>query len=96
MAFSIDCVIDDYEVRGVQSGTSQKGNPFRSIRIESQDGYSSEISCTNSEFFSGVDRLQRGDVITCKVRAVSTKERSFISLMGQPVVKGNAYTGEGF
>lgn len=93
MAFLIDAVIDDYEVRGVTTGTSKKGNTFKAIKLESKDGRSCEVSCTDDALFSFVDSLSKGDVITCKVRAVSAQKYSYISLLSAPVVKGNSYKG---
>lgn len=94
MAFLLDCVIDDYEVRAVTTGTSRKGNAFKAIKIESQEGHDAEISVTNSELFSSVDSLRKGDLITCRVLAVSTPKRSYIQLMNAPVKKGNTYVTE--
>lgn len=93
MAFLLECVIDGYEVRGVQTGSSKKGNTFKSIRLESEGGQSCEVSTTDSSLFSSVDVLRKGDVITAKVRAVSGRERSYITLLTQPIVTGNSYEG---
>lgn len=91
MAFLLECIIDDYEVRGVSTGKSNKGTVFKSINLESHDGKSCEISCTDSDLFSSVDKLVKGDIITCRVRAVSSKKYSYVSLISAPVVKENAY-----
>ena len=93
MAFLMDATITDYEVRGVTSGTSQKGNAFRSIRLESMEGRTLEISCTDSNLFADVDRLHKGDMISCMVRAVAGRERSYVSLLSSPTVSGNSYKG---
>lgn len=93
MAFAIDATIDDYEVRGVTAGVSAKGNSFRSIRLESMGGYSVEISCTNEQLFPSVDNLNKGDMVSCLVRAVSGRDRSYVSLLTAPEVKGNSYRG---
>ena len=38
MSFLLECVIDDYEVRGVSTGKSNRGNVFKAINLEiSQD-----------------------------------------------------------
>lgn len=94
MAFLLDCVIDDYEVRAVSSGTSRKGNPFMVVKVESQEGHDAEISVTSTELFSSVSSLHKGDLITCRVLAVSTPKRSYIQLMNAPVKKGNSYATE--
>lgn len=94
MAFLLDCFIENYEVRGVQTGTSKKGNTYKSIKVESPEGNSAEISCTDEKLFYDVDQLHKGDIISCNVMAVSGRERSYISLRSMPIVKGNAYTGE--
>lgn len=91
MSFLLECVIDDYEVRGVSTGKSNRGNVFKAINLESQDGKSCEISCTDIDLFTAVDKLVKGDIITCRVRAVSSKKYSYISLISAPVVKENAY-----
>lgn len=94
MAYLLDCYIENYEVRGVQTGTSKKGNTFKSIKLESPDGNNVEISCTDEKLFYDVDNLRKGDYVSCQVMAVSGRERSYISLRSMPIVKGNAYTGE--
>lgn len=91
MAFALDAKLSDYEVRGVSQGTSKKGNPYRVIRLESLTGYPLEVSCTNGSLFSEVDKLKRGDMVTCDIRAVSGRDRSYVSLMAAPVVDGNSY-----
>lgn len=95
MAFLLQATINDYEVRGHTSGTSKKGKDFISLRLESKDGYSVELSCTDETLFPDIKALKRGDIISCEVMAVSGKERSYISLRSVPVVSGNAY-GAGF
>lgn len=92
MAFLIDCTLSNYEVRGVETGTSKKGNSFRSVRVESQSGRTAEISVTKPEFFTDVDRLKKGDLISCEVMAVAGKERSYLSMLNAPVVTGNSYS----
>lgn len=91
MAFLIDCTLSNYEVRGVEQGTSKKGNSFRSVRVESQSGRTAEISVTKPEFFTDVDRLKKGDIISCEVMAVAGKDRSYLSMTNAPVVLGNSY-----
>lgn len=91
MAFLLDCVIDDYEVRAVTIGTSRKGNSFRAVKVESKEGHDAEISVTNQNLFASVDGLRKGDLICCRVLAVSTPKRSYIQLMNEPVKKGNSY-----
>lgn len=91
MAFLIDCKLEGYEVRGIQTGTSKKGNVYKSIRCESKEGNTCEISVTNQDLFGHVDQLSKGDIVTLDVRAVSGRERSYITLMSAPVVSGNAY-----
>lgn len=95
MAYLLKATISDYEVRGHTRGTSKKGKDYVSLRLESQDGYSVEVSCTDDTLFPDVEALKRGDIITCDVMAVSGKERSYVSLRSVPVVQGNAY-GAGF
>lgn len=86
MAFLIDCTLKGYEVRGVTTGTSKKGNVFKSIRVESQDGRNAEISCTNESLFASVDTLKKTNVCNFDVRAVSGREYSYITLLREPVV----------
>ena len=93
MAYLLDCVIDDVEVRGIGGGVSKKGNDFKTIRCEDREGRDFEISCTNDDLFSSVSALRKGDMITARVLAVSTPKRSYISLAGSPIVKGNSYEG---
>lgn len=92
MAFLIECTLSNYEVRGVDSGTSKKGNSFRSLRVESSSGRTAEISVTKPEFFTDVDRLKKGDLISCEVMAVAGKDRSYLSMLTAPVVMGNSYS----
>ena len=93
MAYLLDCVVDDVEVRGVGRGVSKKGNDYMTVRCEDNEGRDFEISCTNDGLFSSVGALRKGDVITARVLAVSTLKRSYISLVGSPIVKGNSYEG---
>lgn len=93
MAFLIDCTLEGYEVRGITTGTSKKGNVFKSIRCESGQGNTCEISVTNMDLFGSVDQLSKGDIASFDVRAVSGRDRSYITLMAAPVVSGNAYSG---
>lgn len=86
MAFLVDATLKGYECRGVSSGTSRKGNPYRSIRIESQDGRTAEISCTDSALFPAVDGLRKAGVYNFDVRAVAGRERSYLSLLAAPVL----------
>lgn len=95
MAFLLQAKINDYEVRGHSSGTSKKGKEYMTLRIESQDGYTVELSCTDEDIFPDIKALKRGDIISCDVTAVSGKDRSYITLRSVPVVSGNAY-GAGF
>ena len=95
MAFLLQATINDYEVRGHTSGTSKKGKEYYSLRLESKDGYTVELSCTDENLFPDIKALKRGDIISCEVMAVSGKERSYITLRSVPVVSGNAY-GAGF
>lgn len=91
MAFALDAKLSDYEVRAVSQGTSKKGNPYRVVRLESLTGYPLEVSCTNDDLFGEVDKLKRGDMVTCDVRAVSGRDRSYVSLLSAPVVDSNSY-----
>lgn len=93
MAFLIDATIEDYEVRGVDTGTSKKGNTFKSVRLESMQGRTVEVSCTDPQLFPALDNLKKGDMVSCMVRAVAGKERSYVSLLTAPVVSGNSYKG---
>lgn len=93
MAFLLDATITDYEVRGVTSGTSKAGNAFRSVRLESMEGRTLEVSCTDATLFGDVDKLHKGDMVTCMVRCVAGKERSYVSLLTAPKVSGNSYKG---
>lgn len=93
MAFLMDAIISDYEVRGVDSGISKKGNTFKSLRLESMAGRTLEVSCTDSNLFADVDKLQKGDLISCSVRAVAGKDRSYVTLLAAPTVHGNSYRG---
>lgn len=87
MAFNIDCRLIGYEVRGVGTGTSRAGNPFRTVRIESPDGSkTNEISVTKPELFASVDQLRKGFVCNFDVAAVAGPKRSFLILTTAPVV----------
>lgn len=86
MAFLIDATMKGYECRGVRSDTSKRGNPFRAIRVESQDGRTAEISCTDPTLFGAVDALRKASVYNFDVRAVAGKERSYLSLLAAPLL----------
>lgn len=91
MAFVVNCAIGPVEVRAVQSGTSKKGNPFRSIKLDDGSAYTLDVSCTDAQLFAEVDKLAKGDLVMLPARCVATKERSYIMLTGSPVVTGSAY-----
>lgn len=93
MAFLADASIEDYEVRGVDTGTSKKGNTFKSLRLESMQGRTLEVSCTDPVLFADVDKLRKGDMVSCMCRFVAGKERSYVSLLSSPIVSGNSYKG---
>ena len=86
MAFSLDARLIGYEVRGVSQGTSKKGNEFLTLRVESPDGKSNEISVTNSGLFGAVRQLRKGDVCNLDVAAVAGPQRSFVMLTAAPVL----------
>lgn len=95
MAFLIDCTMKAYECRGVTTGTSKKGNTFKSIRVESLDGRTAEISCTDSSLFGAVDSLRKASVYNFDVRAVAGRERSYLSLLSAPLLVSDS-DGIGF
>lgn len=86
MAFLIDATMKGYECRGVTTGTSRKGNAFKSIRVESPDGRTAEISCTDATLFGAVDGLRKASVYNFDVRAVAGRERSYLSLLAAPLL----------
>lgn len=86
MAFLIDATMKGYEFRGCTTGTSRKGNTFKSIRVESQEGRTAEISCTNPELFASVDAMRKASIYNFDVRAVSSTDRSYITLLKAPVL----------
>lgn len=86
MAFLVDATIKGYECRGVTSGTSKKGNKFYSIRLESLDGRTCEVSCTDSSLFGSVELMRKASIYNLDVRLVSGRERSYISLLAAPVL----------
>ena len=85
MAFLVDATLKGYECRGVASGTSKKGNQFYSIRLESPDGRTCEVSCTDSGLFGAVQMMRKTSVYNLDCRMVSGRERSYISLLRAPV-----------
>lgn len=86
MSFLIDATMKGYECRGVETGTSKKGNTFKTIRVESQSGRTAEISCTDSNLFGACDALRKASVYNFDVRAVAGRERSYLMLVGAPVL----------
>lgn len=93
MAFLLECIISDYEVRGIQTGASKAGKTFKTVRLESQSGQTVEVSTTDSSLFDSVDSLRKGDLVQARVRAVAGRERSYVTLVDEPVVTGNSYGG---
>lgn len=85
MAFLIDCTMKGYKVLAVKSGTSKKGNTFYSLSVF-RDGRTAEVSCTKPELFAPVAQLREMDTVNLDVRAVSGKDRSYISLLDAPVM----------
>lgn len=86
MAFSVDCTLKGYEVRGVGGGVSKKGNEYKTIRLEGQDGYTCEVSVTDPQLFGVVGTLKKGTVVNVDVRAVANQKTSFLSLLRAPVL----------
>ena len=86
MAFSVEATMKGYEVRHVGGGVSQKGNQYKTIKLEGPDGYQAEVSCTKPELFASVDRLKKTQIVNLDVRCVSSQKTSFISLLREPVL----------
>lgn len=83
--FNIEATMKGYKVLGVRTGTSKAGKTFKSIDVY-RDGKTAEISCSDPELFYSVDMLGEMDVANFDVRAVSGRERSYITLVGAPVI----------
>lgn len=81
----IDCTMKGYMVLDVSSGVSKKGNTFYSMTVF-RDGRIAEVSCTKPELFAQVAQLREMDTVNLDVRAVSGKERSYLSLLDAPVM----------
>lgn len=81
MAYCIDCMVHGAEIRGVTTGTSKKGNLFKSIRCEDSGGRSFEVTSTDSSLFPTIDCLSKGDMADMGIRAVAGRERSYLSLL---------------
>ena len=90
MAFLINATMMAYEVRAVNSGVSKAGKPWRSIRVESLEGDTAEISCSDASLFASVDSLKKTDVCNFDVRAVAGRERSYIVLVAPPLLVNGA------
>lgn len=90
MAFLIDATMKGYECRGISTGTSKRGNTFKTIRVESPDGRTAEISCTDANLFGAVDSLRRAAVYNFDVRAVAGRERSYLQLLAAPLLVDDA------
>lgn len=86
MSFLIDATMKGYECRGTETGTSKKGNTFKTIRLESQGGRTCEVTCTDSNLFGAVDAMRKASIYNLDVRAVSGRERSYIMLLEAPVL----------
>lgn len=89
MAFRISCDLAAYEYRALSSGVSSKTNmPWLSLKLESPDDASQVEVGVPSELQPSVHSLglRKGDVLNCRVLAVSSKDYSFIRLLDVPVV----------
>lgn len=92
MAFLIECKMEDWEVRGTNSGTSKAGKPWTSLRVEDMSGrMNAEVSTSDPELIYEVEHLQKGDLVNLRVRAVAGRERSYLILVSKPEVLGNSY-----
>lgn len=100
MAFLIDATMKGYKVLGVNTGTSKKGNTFKSISVF-KDGRTAEVSVTDASLFMSVDNLNELDVVNLDVRAVAGNVRdgranSYITLLEAPVLVQAASDGLGY
>lgn len=86
MSFLIDATMKGYECRGTETGTSKKGNTFKTIRLESHGGRTCEVTCTDSNLFGAVDAMRKASIYNLDVRAVAGRERSYIMLLEAPVL----------
>lgn len=89
--FNVKAVADGMEFRGAEHKKSKAGKAFISARFEDEGGYSVEVSCRDEDLFPAVDALTKGDICTLPLRCISTRDYSFVALVGAPVVTANAY-----
>lgn len=91
MAFAIKALMQEYEFRGLNTATSKKGKVFKTLRVESEDGRTAEVSCSDETLFSSCDALVKGSKYDFPVIVVSTAphgdvpSRSYIVLESAPL-----------
>jgi hypothetical protein len=91
MAFNLPVRLVGYEVRAVREGVSKAGKPYKVIKVEDQDGYDCELSCSDASLFGAIETLRKGQIINADVRAVSGKDSSYVKLTAAPQLVTNAY-----
>lgn len=92
MAFSFPALMVGVEFRGCTTKTSKKGKVFKTVRVESPEGRTAEISVTNEQYFPECDALVKGSVydIPCYFVAMAPRDgqtwaNSYISMNGAPM-----------
>lgn len=92
MAFLIEALMEDWEVRGTTEGVSKAGKPWASVRVEDMSGrMSADVSTSDDNLIAAIRGLGKGDLVNLRVRAVAGKERSYLVLIARPEVLGNSY-----
>ena len=82
MAFLIDCYVDGAEFRGREERANKEGKPYILCRFEDPSGRSFECTTSDESMFSEVRKLNKADLVTLKLRAVSSQKYSYLSILG--------------
>ena len=86
MAFLIDCYVDGAEFRCREERANKEGKPYILCRFEDPSGRSFECTTSDESLFPDVRKLMKADVVTLRLRAVSSQKYSYLSILG--VVSG--------
>lgn len=78
--------MQNVEVRRVVEGTTRKGEPFVTLKIEDMEGDPLEVSCRDSDLFGVVRQLRKGDMCDLPVLVMANSQYQFVALSGAPEV----------
>lgn len=93
MAFNVDCVLKDHEVRYVEKKYNKKGEPYVLLRLESPKGKTCEVCTKEQTWFDSLLHLTKGEVYDWEVNAAAGREYSnlWLNELPLPVFENQAF-----